>query len=127
MEKNWFDTQDIWDEELMNSQEWLMHFIQLCKGVKIKKIYENLSFARVHDNNMSHTINKNGDYYYHQCLARKKAMNLAKMYNIKNRKVYKSIARDFCWFFLFIIYKGAPLKGLRFFGNYISYLRFYFV
>jgi GT2 family glycosyltransferase len=103
----------------MNSQEWLMHFIQLCNGIKIIKIHKFLTFALFHENTISSSVNKNGNYYYNECLARIKAIKEAKKSNVKNNKIFKKMARQFCWHYLFIFYKGSPLRGIQIFDKYI--------
>ena len=108
-----FKNSQPWDESQMNSQEWLMHFQQLCLGVNIVKCQDYLCFARVHSNNMSNRINKRGLYYYNECTARIKAIKFAKSHHIVSGKLYQKITKQLYWYFLFVIYKGAPLQALK--------------
>ena len=117
--RKWFNVSLIWDEEIMNSQEWLMHFTQLCSGISIVSIDEYLAYARTHDNSMGNVNNKKGLYYYNNCLARLKAINITKSNNQISKKVLKILAKQFCWYFLFIFYKGSPLKGFTLFNRYL--------
>lgn len=111
--KSWFNDSSPWDEEQMNSQEWLMHFQQLCRGVTVATCNQYLSFARYHDTNMSNKKNKKGKYYYHECKARIKAISFAKRNQIKSPFLYHKATKQLYWYFLFVIYKGAPLLALR--------------
>jgi len=123
--KKYFKSDLIWDEQLMNSQEWLMHFTQLCRGVRIVKVYEFLAFARLHKNNMSNSSHKGGEYYYNQCLARAKAFDVIQEYEILNRHIRKRIAKQFNWYYLFVFYKGSLLLGLRLLPKYIYFILVY--
>ncbi|QDH79796.1 glycosyltransferase family 2 protein [Echinicola soli] len=110
----------IWDEELMNSQEWLMHLQSLIKGVRVSVFSEVLCYIRSHVGSMSNARNKGSMYYYHECLARKKAFDALR--NSKGVKVSSRnrLIKQFMWYQLFIAYKGEVLLGLRVFGFYGS-------
>ena len=111
--KSFFGSIYPWDEEQMNSQEWLMHFQQLCKGVNIVKCNEYLSFARYHNNNMSNRSNKKGKYYFNECTARIKGITFAKQCKIKSYRLYHKLTKQLFWYFLFVVYKGSPLLAFR--------------
>lgn len=111
--KTFFEGVSPWDEAQMNAQEWLMHFQQLCRGVKVALCDEYLSFARYHDANMSNKKNKKGKYYYHECTARIKAISFAKRNKIKSPQLYHHATKQLFWYFLFVVYKGAPLLAFR--------------
>lgn len=111
--KKYFEEESPWDEAQMNSQEWLMHFQQLCKGVRVAVCDEYLSFARYHDANMSNKKNKKGRYYYNECTARIKALSFARRYKIKSIQLYRKATKELYWYFLFVIYKGSPLLAFR--------------
>ena len=123
--RSWFNSDLIWDETLMNSQEWFMHFVQLCDKITVSKVDEFLTFARFHQNNMSNKKQKRGSYYFHECKARKKAIEYGLKTGITEKIVFAELARKFIWYYFFIIYKGAPIKALRFSGTYIHYLLLY--
>ena len=111
--KSYFGNTLPWDEAQMNSQEWLMHFQQLCKGVNIVKCDEYLSFARYHNNNMSNRSNKKGKYYFNECNARTKAISFAKQCDIKSPQLYHKLTKQLFWYFMFVVYKGSPLLAFR--------------
>jgi glycosyltransferase involved in cell wall biosynthesis len=111
--KDWFLNQSPFDEELQNSQEWLMHLQALCRGPKIVAVSETLCLARKHDDNMSHRKNKRGKYYYNECLARLKALKSLKKSDIKTPLVYRKLKKQFYWYHIFVLYKGSPLLWLR--------------
>ena len=111
--KSFFGNTSPWDEEQMNSQEWLMHFQQLCKGVNIVKCDEYLSFARYHKNNMSNRSNKKGKYYFNECKARTKAISFAKQCDIQSPQLYHKLTKQLFWYFMFVVYKGSPLLAFR--------------
>lgn len=115
---NFLKKTSIWDEHLMNSQEWLFHLTALAYGANISTINEYGSFIRVHDNSMSHQSNKKGNYYYNECLARYKAMSVLhkKKYNVK--QTYSLLFKKLIWYHLFIIYKGSPFLGIKTFLLY---------
>lgn len=123
--RSWFQNNYIWDEEIMNSQDWLMNFTALSQGVKISKVFEFLAFVRIHNNNMSNANLKRGMYYYHECLARLKAFKIANLYGVTQPKIIKKIARQFNWYYLFIYLKGAPILGFRLFFNFIKFIIIY--
>ncbi len=117
---SFFEDSSPWDEAQMNSQEWLMHFQQLCKGVNTVKCDEYLSFARYHDSNMSNKKNKKGRYYYNECTARIKAIAFAKRNKIKSPQLYHKATKQLYWYFLFVVYKGAPLLAFRLIPGLLS-------
>lgn len=111
--KSFFGNTSPWDEEQMNSQEWLMHFQQLCKGLNIVKCKEYLSFARYHNNNMSNRSNKKGKYYFNESTARIKAISFAKECKIISPPLYHKLTKELFWYFMFVVYKGSPLLAFR--------------
>jgi len=107
-----------WDIQLMNSQEWLFHLTALANGANVSTINEYGSFIRMHDNSMSHQSNKKGNYYYNECLARYKAMNI--LYKQKHKEInsYFLLLKKFRWYHLFTFYKGSPFLGIKLFVLY---------
>jgi glycosyltransferase involved in cell wall biosynthesis len=124
--KSFFDNVTPWDEAQMNSQEWLMHFQQLCKNITIVKCNEYLSFARYHASNMSNRKNKRGAYYYNECTARIKAIAFAQKQKIPSPALYKKLTKELYWYFLFVIYKGAPAKALSLMPSLFKNVRYLF-
>ena len=107
-----------WDIYLMNSQEWLFHLTALANGATVSTINEYGSFIRMHENSMSHHSNKKGKYYYHECLARYKAMNILYKKKHKEIKSYLLLFKKFRWYQLFTFYKGSSFLGIKLFVFY---------
>jgi glycosyltransferase involved in cell wall biosynthesis len=109
---------NIWDNDLMNSQEWLFHLEFLIKGLKIAKVDAFLCKARVHKGSMSNEINKRGKYYYHQCWSRYKAALIMDKYKYPITKDYFYLFRKMIRFNFFIFYKGRPDLAIKTFYFY---------
>ena len=107
-----------WDEELKNSQEWLFHLQSIVVGVKVSVLNDFLVNIRVHGDSMSDKSNKEGIYYYHECLARYKAAKLLVSNNYLNSKVYKKLLKKISWYHLFVFYKGSFMAGIKTFAFY---------
>jgi len=107
--KEWFNGQIPFDIELQNSQEWLMHLQALCLLPIVVKVNDTLCLARKHGDNMSNRKNKKGTYYYHECLARLKALKSLKITSTRLPLVFKKLKKQFYWYHLFVLYKGNPI------------------
>ncbi len=107
-----------WDEDLKNSQEWLFHLQSIIIGVKVSVLDDFLSYVRIHEDNMSNKSNKKGIYYYHECLARYKAVKSLLSNNHNDIKVYKKLLKKIGWYHLFIFIKGSFISGIKAFAFY---------
>ncbi|MFN4007603.1 MAG: glycosyltransferase family 2 protein [Chitinophagaceae bacterium] len=63
-------------EQLMNSQEWLMHLKFLLTDTAYVITPHVIYYVRMHNERMSAKGKLNGKYYYHQCLSRMIALEL---------------------------------------------------
>lgn len=117
---------NIWDNDLMNSQEWLFHLEVLMKGLRIAKVDTFLCKARVHQGSMSNDINKRGKYYYHQCWSRYKAALILNKHKYPITKDYFYLYRKMIHFNFFIFYKGRPDLGSKAFLFYPKFTFFLF-
>lgn len=115
---------NIWDNELMNSQEWLLHLEVLIKGLRIAKVDTSLCKARVHQGSMSNDLNKRGKYYYHQCWSRYKAALILNKHKYPITKDYFYLYRKMIHFNFFIFYKGRPDLGVKAFLFYPKFTLF---
>jgi glycosyltransferase involved in cell wall biosynthesis len=117
--KSYFQNIAPFNEDLQNSQEWLMHLEQLTKGVSASVNLESMVFVRKHSGGMSDRSNKFGEYYFNQSIARIEAIRILK--NIPNLKTEKNnLYKDLLWFHLFTFYKGGWLFGLKLFLRYFK-------
>jgi glycosyltransferase involved in cell wall biosynthesis len=105
-------------EGLNNSQEWLMHLLMIIQKPSADFLNENLVHVRVHQDSMSNAAKKRGDYYYHQCISRIQALRSLRANNYLSLPLFKKLIRFILWNQLFIVYKGAPMKGVGFLRYY---------
>jgi glycosyltransferase involved in cell wall biosynthesis len=115
---------NIWDNDLMNSQEWLFHLEVLIKGLRIVKVDAFLCKARVHNGSMSNEMNKRGEYYYHQCWSRFKAALIMDKYKYPITKDYFYLFRKMIHFNFFVFYKGRPDLAIKTFYFYPKFTLF---
>lgn len=118
---NFLKKMEKWDLDLKNSQEWLFHLTALAIGAKVSIVNEYGSLIRMHNQSMSHQFNKKGTYYYHECLARYKAIKVLckkKQYEIKN---YFFLLKKFTWYHLFVFYNGSLYSGIKLFALYPTF------
>jgi len=107
-----------WDIELLNSQEWLFHLTSLANGAIVSTLNEFGCFVRMHHDSMSYQSNKKGKYYFNECLARYKAMNILNNKNHKEFKSYHLLFKKFKWYHLFTFYKGSFHYGIKLLALY---------
>lgn len=124
--KSFFKDEEIWKEGLTNSQEWLMHLIQLLNGVKIVKVEKILCLIRAHSGSMSHKSNKLGTYYFNECYARFLAIeSLSERNIVLTEMAKKKIYKQFFNYHFFTLYKGSIsgfLNLFKFYPRIISFI-----
>jgi glycosyltransferase involved in cell wall biosynthesis len=121
--RSFFEEGAPFDEDLQNSQEWLMHLKALSKKPLVAVTGEVLTAARQHGGSMSHRANKQGRYYFNQCLAAYKAAKWLIGIGRLNRATKKKLLRLYLWSFIFMIYKGGGrylMPAFRMMGNFIQ-------
>jgi len=120
--KSYFDKDNLWNIDLMNSQEWLFHLEALANGVSITVVDEILCKIRVHAGSMSNKKHKRGRYHYHECWARFKAIQILNNNKFTQTYCYYYLLKKTIRYHVFIFYKGNPRLGIEAFRFYPRFI-----